>query len=151
SGRTPLGQAEVNGFEDAIEAIEEADPNGHPPPGSDLSDGRRIFVRALMQEEASRLRWSEFFMDALHVNRVELKDQSTCYGTPPANSFDDGQLAAFLRDHDPSETFGSSFDMGDLVSSGLALDDLSVIYRANLFAMMAKPIYGANVDELEME
>src|SRR5262249_56597639 len=60
---------------------------------------------------------------------------------------------AWVRDNDPSA--GSpplfSFTMGQLLSSALALDDLSVLSRAHLFAMLSAPIDGANVDFLAME
>jgi len=95
----------------------------------------------------------EFFRDALHVNRRETKDQQGCYGAPKRGAFDDGALAAWVRGHAPTDAVGKKlkFSMQDLLSSALELDDLSVVYRANLFAMVAKPIDGANVDFLELE
>jgi hypothetical protein len=89
----------------------------------------------------------------LHVNRIELKNQVDCYGPPNPSAIDAGGLAAWVRDNDAA-TQGPpipSFTMGQLLSSAIELDDLSVVYRANLFAMLSKPITGANVDFIAME
>lgn len=155
-GRRPWGQAEVNALEDVLKGLRLAsgeEPDKPPLEGGDLSPARRLVARALMSEDAFRERWSDFVMDALHVVRVETKSQESCYGPPRAGAVDDGSLAAWVRDHD-APTQGPpivQFTMGDLLSSALALDDLSVVYRGHLFAMMSLPLQGANVDFLAME
>ncbi|APR85921.1 Hypothetical protein A7982_11270 [Minicystis rosea] len=155
-GRRAAGQAEVNALEDVITAIRAADRRASETTaseGRDLEDAKRVVARMLMTENAFRERWSDFLLDALHVNRIELKNQDDCYGPPNPSAFDDGSLAAYVRDHDPATSSPPvfDFDMGQLLSSALELDDLSVVYRANLFAMMHRPIDGANVDFEAME
>ncbi|MFO0762527.1 MAG: hypothetical protein U0359_39170, partial [Byssovorax sp.] len=154
SGRRPLGQAEVNAYVDAINGMRKADGGAAPAPGPlELEGPKKRVVEALMREDAFRERWSDFLLDALHVNRIELKNQVDCYGPPNPHAIDDGALAAWVRDNDSAASGPPipSFTMGQLLSSALELDDLSVVYRANLFAMLAKPISGANVDFIAME
>lgn len=162
AGRRALGQAEVNAYEDAIKALRTAQrkaaglPDDGAPPlpdGGDLEEPRRLVARTMMAERAFRERWSDFLLDALHVNRIEVKNQEGCYGPPNPDAIDDGSIAAYVRDHDPSATAPplQDFTVGQLLSSALQLDDLSVVYRANLFAMMRLPLKGANVDFAAME
>ena len=155
NGRRSWGQAEVNAYEDAVKAIRKADGAVTPPAaGGDLENGKRLVAQAIMGEKAFRERWSDFLLDALHVNRIELKSQQACYGPPNPDAIDDGSIAAFVRDHDPkggAQPPLHDFTMGQLLSSALQLDDLSVVYRGNLFAMMHLPISGANVDFIAME
>ncbi len=156
SGRRPWGQTEINAYEDVMKGVRLAsggDPAKPPPAGKDLEPARRLVARAMMEEGAFRERWSDFVMDALHVVRIETKSQESCYGPPGSTAVDDGSLAVWVRDND-STVQGppiADFTMGDLLSSALQLDDLSVVYRGHLFAMMSLPIEGANVDFLAME
>lgn len=163
NGRRPWGQGEVNAYEDVIKGVRAADHQAAgklgtigdslPPEGGDLESARKIVVLQMMREGAFRERWSDFIMDALHVVRIEVKSQESCYGSPKGAPVDDGSLAAWVRDHDASEKtpIKAGFKMGDLLSSAVELDDLSVVYRAHLFAMMSRPLTGANVDFLPME
>ena len=153
-GRRSWGQAEVNAYEDAIQALRKADGQTAPPPaGGDLENARRLVAQALMKEDAFRERWSDFLLEALHINRIELKAQQDCYGPPNPSAIDGGALAAYVRDNDAASAAPPlhDFTMGQLLSSALQLDDLSVVYRGNLFAMMHLPIDGANVDFAAME
>lgn len=163
-GRRPWGQAEVNAWEDVLHAVRAADlaaagpladlGAAAPPHGQDLPHARAVVVRAMMQEDAYRQRWSDFCMDALHVVRVETKSMESCYGTPSAGAIDDGSLAAYVRDHDALSSQSppiAGFTMGQLLSSALELDDLSPVYRAHLFAMMSRPYTAANVGPNELE
>jgi hypothetical protein len=156
SGRRSWGQAEVNAYEDVLKGVRVAaggDPNKPPPAGSDLEPARRLVAKAMMEENAFRERWSDFLMDALHTARIETKSQESCYGSPSPSAVDDGSLAAWVRDNDAlaQKSPSPGFTMGDLLSSALQLDDLSVVYRGHLFAMMNLPITGANVDFIAME
>ena len=156
SGRRPWGQAEINAYEDVMKGVRAAsggDPAKPAPAGSDLEPARRLVARALMDEDAFRERWSDFVMDALHTVRIETKSQESCYGAPSPAAVDDGSLAAWVRDNDAAAQGAplQGFTMGDLLSSALQLDDLSVVYRGHLFAMMNHPIEGANVDFLALE
>ncbi|MEO7330098.1 MAG: hypothetical protein ABI193_16100 [Minicystis sp.] len=153
-GRRAWGQAEINAYVDSIIGMRKADGSVMPPPGStELELPKKLVVEALMREDAFRERWSDFLLDALHVNRIELKNQVDCYGPPNPNAIDAGALAAWVRDNDAGAQGAPlpAFTMGQLLSSALELDDLSVVYRANLFAMMNRPIGGANVDFIAME
>lgn len=163
SGRRGWGQAEVNAYEDILKGVRAADRKAAgkfgdigaslPSEGGDIENGKRLIARAMMQENAFRERWSDFLMDALRVVRIEIKSQQSCYGPPNPNALDDGTLARFVRDNDSSNgaTPLPNFTMGQLLSSAIQLDDLSVVYRAHLFAMMSLPIYGANVSFEAME
>ena len=111
---------------------------------------RALVVRGLMDLPEFESRWEAFILDELRVNRVGDKVHSDCYGDAITVG-DTGQVAAFVRDNDASSTYTSPFNMTDLVRSSLKLDDVSPIYRAHLFAMMARPITGANVDALQMD
>jgi hypothetical protein len=163
AGRKPWGQAEVNAFADAIGAIRAADLEAAgkfgelggtlPPYGEDLVAARKIVARAIMREDAFRLRWSDFFMDALRVVRVETKSLRDCYGAPSGPAFDTGALAAWVRDNEPTATNPpvAGFTMQELLSSSLELDDVSPVYRAHLFAMLSRPYTAANVGPYELE
>lgn len=160
SGRRSWGQAEVNAYEDGIKGIRKADQEAAgeaseaaAPPGDDLDNARRLVALSMMKESAFRERWSDFLMDALHVVRIEIKSQASCYGPVSPSAVDNGALAAWVRDNDPSATSSPMpfFNMGQLLSSALELDDISVVYRGHLFAMLSRPIEGANVDFLALE
>jgi hypothetical protein len=155
-GRRAWGQAEINAYEDVLKGVRGAsgaDPQKPAPAGKDLEPARLLVAQALMAEDAFRERWSDFVMDALHTVRIETKSQESCYGPPSSTAVDDGALAAWVRDNDSTAQNPplSEFSMGDLLSSALQADDLSVVYRGHLFAMMSLPIDGANVDFLAME
>jgi len=112
--------------------------------------------RATVAFEMTRMseymgRWADFLMDELRVNRVGDKAMFECYTSTP-QSGDGGDLAAHIRDNTPATSYpGGGFNMSDVLGSCLDLDDISPLYRAHLFAMMSKPITGANVGALEMD
>jgi hypothetical protein len=135
-GRKSWGQGEVNAYEDEVRTA----------PG-----GKKQVAAVLMSQDDFRLHWSDVLMDALHVARTEDKSQKACYDVPSGPPLDDGSLAAWVRDHDAVDTASRPFRMHELLGSALVQDDLSVVYRANLFAMMGKPIYGANLDDVGRE
>ena len=145
-GRRPWGQGELIAVEATLAGVRAE--TGDDPPAA-----RRVVVRALMQEPAFRQRWADFFMDTLKVSRSGPKSLEACYGAPSAEPFDAGELARFVRDHDAEsrEAPTPGFSMNELVRSALELDDLSVIYRAHLFAMMSKLLTGnASANEVEL-
>ena len=155
-GRRAWGQAEINAYEDVVKGVRLAsgeDPQKPAPVGKDLDPARLLVANAMMAEDAYRERWSDFVMDALHTVRIETKSQEACYGPPSSTAVDDGAIAKWVRDNDSTAQTPPlpGFTMGDLLSSALQLDDLSVVYRGHLFAMMSLPIEGANVDFLAME
>lgn len=146
-GRRPLGQAELEAYTAAIAELRSSQLAAALP-----DTARQLVAQAMMRDGAFRLRWSDFFKDSLRVARTEAKSQEPCYGDHESVVADGGALARFVRDSDASASDPSfrDFTMRELLASALELDDLSVLYRAHLFAMMSKPLVG-NALELELE
>lgn len=155
-GRRAWSQAEVDVWTQLIAKLVE---RGETPVAA-----RRLVARAMMfEDDTFRERWSVFLMDSLRVLRSVFargsdswldKTQATlCYGPELLDAEDDGVLAAWVRDNPPTEQSPPfpAFRLGRLLSSALALDDLSPIYRAQLFHMIQFPMGGANVTPLERE
>lgn len=155
AGRRAWGQAEVNLYTDLITGIRQIDPDPQPNDANaeTLSPARKAAAEIIMQDVAYRLRWTDFFQDALQVVRVETKSFESCYGAPDAGMSDGGELARWVRDNDPAMTNPpiGAFTMRELLSSALAADDLSPVYRAHLFALVSRPYEAANVGPLELE
>lgn len=146
-GRRPLGQAEVEAYVGAMAQLKSPQEAAAPP---DIA--RRLVARAMMTDDSFRVRWSDFLKDSLRVARTGAKSQEPCYGDHESVPTDGGALARFVRDSEPvasNESF-RGFTMRELLASALELDDLSVVYRAHLFAMMNKPLTGNSL-ELELE
>lgn len=139
-GRRPEGMREVLLL---VSIIEQLDAAG--------ADGRAIVARGLASGDHYQRRWKNFLWERLRINRVEIKANYDCYSeTGPAAA--DGDLAAFIRDNDASgSNFGQQFTLGDVLESSLHLDDLSPLYRADMFARMARPLQGANITQEEFE
>lgn len=113
--------------------------------------GRADTVRAMTYDLEYYQNWLDWMTDALYVARTGDKEFGDCFEEPKMNAFD-GSLAAMLRDNGPTEaTYARDFDMADVIVDGLVADDLSVVYRAHLFARMQKPTTGANVDLEQLE
>lgn len=139
-GRKPEGMREVQLL---VAAIEQLDAKGQ--------DGRAIVARGLASGDLYLRRWRTFFWEQLKINRIEMKSNFNCYSamTPAADS---PALAAYIRDNDAKGSdFGAPFTMGDVMTSALRLDDLSPMYRADMFARMAQPLSGANITQEEFE
>jgi hypothetical protein len=143
-GRRPNSQGEVDAYVDALAALRRE--------GKDTASARRELVLALSRQSSYRTRWSDFFKDTLRVARTQTKSSAHCYGSTDGAVVDDGALARYVRDHDANEADPPvrGFTMRELLASALELDDLSVLYRANLFAMLGKPLQG-NSDPVELE
>ncbi len=139
-GRRPKGQAEVNAYVDLYRAAAELG-----------DDPRDVVARAIMNRPEFVDRWTDVVMDALHVQRLNIQSEASCWddalrATPtPA-------LAIAVRDQRATGNGdGSSFTMIDLAKSALLLDDLTPIYRAQIFSMVSHPIPAANVPAIEAE
>ncbi len=147
TGRRPYGQGEVNAAVDVLAQLRAWRGNA-----DDLTGPRRILGRALMEDDGFSRRWSEFFKDALHVARTETKSLESCYGETAAGTSATTVLAAYVRDHEARAASPPvpNFTLKELLPSAMALDDLSVLYRANLLAMMSRPFVG-NSTGLELE
>lgn len=146
-GRRPLGQGEVGAFTGAITQIRSAQASAGA-----ADTARLIVARAMMRDDAFRVRWSDFLKDSLRVGRTQGKSQESCYGEHESAAPDGGALARFVRDNEPSAANPPvrGFTMRELLASALELDDLSVVYRAHLFAMLNKPLTGNSL-ALELE
>ena len=100
-------------------------------------DGREALVRTLAGTAEYRRHWRALLYDQLAVERVGLRTNKSCYEVQ--NIGDVGpELAAWVRDGGPDgPTFPTPWTMADLAESALQLDDLSVLYRAQLFTMLS--------------
>ncbi|HEU5061424.1 MAG TPA: hypothetical protein VFU21_33090 [Kofleriaceae bacterium] len=159
-GRRPRSQAEVNVYADLmaeVRALGQAPGDAGPVEGA--PDPRAVVVRALIDSDPDGFaeRWGEHVMDALKVPRIEDQSQVACYGSSERaddEGIADGALAAFVRDNRPADggdPVGKAFTMLDLLRSAIHLDDLSVVYRAHLFALVSRPIPAANVPPVQAE
>ena len=139
-GRKPEGMREVLLL---VGMIEQLDKLG--------VDGRAVVARGLASGDLYIGRWKQFLWEQLRINRIEVKSNFKCYSV--ANGPNAGpELAAFIRDNDAEGSdFGQAFTMADVLESSLRLDDMSPLYRADMFARMARPLGGANISEEEFE
>ncbi|HEU0034470.1 MAG TPA: hypothetical protein VFQ53_27795 [Kofleriaceae bacterium] len=141
-GRRPKSQAEVDVYVDLYNSAKQR--------GDDPVD---VVARAIMSRPEFSERWIEAFMDALHVQRLDIQNEETCWDhglRPTANVT--GALATAVRDKPATQTAdGGNWTMVDLARSALALDDVSPIYRAQLFSLVDHPIPAANVGAIEAE
>lgn len=143
-GHRPMSQAEVNAYTDLMTEVRAL--------GDDDIDPEETVVRALAAQSGYVDRWSDQLMDALRVARIEGQSQDSCYGVG-YRSDDDGSLARYVRDN-PSSASGDGngrFTMEDLMRSALVLDDVSVVYRAHLYALVSRAIPAANVPRVQAE
>lgn len=129
-GRAPTGIEEVRVFVDLI-----------------AQSDRETAARAMMTSSDYIGRWFHWLLDELRVNRVGDKIHVECYGAA-LRADHEGDTASYVRDHPASAPGqGAAFNMTDLVWDALVLDDLSPVWRGHLFAMLMKPLTGANVSE----
>ncbi|MBK9037447.1 MAG: hypothetical protein IPL61_40420 [Myxococcales bacterium] len=144
-GRRPTSQHEVDAFAALYRAAEDAvaaDPTAPPP--------RAVVARALLAGPERGPRWTAHVMDALRVARVDDQSLAGCWGEARRTTIDPA-LAEFVRDNPAGSTAPAAFSMLDLAQSAIALDDLTPIYRAHLFALVGQPLIAANVPPLEAE
>jgi len=132
-GRNPLSVREVDVLVKVVEASD-----------------RETLVRSMTHSPDYIHRWSQVVLDNLSINRTGERGNAACYGRTRLDA-DDGELAAYVRDHAPRDgEYDEAWTMADLIRSSLWLDDLSPIYRAHLFAQMAKdiPLQGVEAAEI---
>ncbi len=140
AGRRPRSQAEVDVYADLYrQAVEQ----GRNAP--------EIVARAIMTRPEFAERWVDVVMDALHVQRLDIQSEVDCWDsglrgtTSPA-------LALSVRGKPATQSAdGMTFTMLDLARSAIALDDLTPIYRGQLFSLASHPIPAANVPIVEAE
>jgi len=139
-GHRPRSQAEVDVYVDLYTSAKER--------GDDPVD---VVARAIMNRPEFADHWLDVIMDALHVQRLDIQTEASCWdqGVRPTAS---PGLAMAVRDKAATQNADNqSFTMVDLARSALALDDLSPVYRAQLFSMVDHPIPAANVGPVEAE
>ena len=112
--------------------------------------GREAVVRAMALDPEYLDHWRDWFTDALYVARTGDKQYGECFRNPRLdNHF--GALAQHLALNGPEVSYYQQFNMADVILEGLLADNVSVIYQANLFARMNRPVQGANVSLEELE
>ncbi|HTL33490.1 MAG TPA: hypothetical protein VL326_10210, partial [Kofleriaceae bacterium] len=141
-GRRPLSQSEVDVYVDLYEATKAAG-----------QDPKEAVARAIMLRPEFNERWLEATMDAVHVQRLDVQNEATCWDETIRADAPDAGLAMAIRTM-AATTQGDGkgqWTMLDLAKSALVLDDLTPVYRAQLFSMVAHPIPAANVPPVEAE
>ena len=139
-GRRPESIREVRLL---VSMIEQLDMQG--------LDGRQTVALGLMRGDQFLSRWKTYLYEELRVNRAGDRRNETCYDLESGQG-DDAQLAEFIRDNTAEAQWpGGNFWMPDVVYSGLHLDDMSPIYRADLYARLSAPLIAANVTPQELE
>ena len=140
-GRRPKSQAEVDVYVDLYEATK-----------AKGGDPVEAVARAIMAQPGFSDRWIDTFMDAMHVQRIDVQNEASCWDTTVRTSVEPG-LAMAVRSQ-AATTAGDgkgAWTMLDLARSAIALDDPTPLYRAQLFSMVAHPIPAANVPAREAE
>jgi hypothetical protein len=141
-GRRPKSQAEVDVYVDLYKA---AEAKGS---GADPED---TVARAIMAEPEFNERWVDVTMDAMHVQRYDYQTEATCWDKTLRSGVS-AALATTVRDQRSTGTGdGTQWTMLDLARSAMALDDLTPVYRAQIFSMVDHPIPAANVGAVEAE
>ncbi|HCP47395.1 MAG TPA: hypothetical protein DIU15_15240, partial [Deltaproteobacteria bacterium] len=104
---------------------------------------RSSLVQAMMNTEEFAVRWLDVVKDMLKVNRVGDRSGIGCTSVDedvlgdPRAMVGVPELAAFVRDNRPDgPQYGTEWTLNDLILSSLALDDLSPVFRAQLFAQL---------------
>ena len=140
-GHRPRSQAEVDVYVDLYTASATAS-----------RDPKDAVARAIMSRPEFAERWIETFMDAMHVQRLDIQNEANCWDKALRATVDSG-LALGVRDGAATGSGDGkgAWTMVDLARSAIALDDVTPLYRAQLFSMMAHPIPAANVPDLEAE
>ncbi len=139
-GRRPKSQAEVDVYVDLYTAAAER--------GDDPVD---VTARAIMSRSEFVEHWVDVFMDALHVQRLDTQTEASCWDRGTRSTVS-ASLAASVRDQPATGSAdGQRFTMLDLARSSLVLDDLTPMYRGQLFSLVSHPIPAANVGAVDAE
>lgn len=94
---------------------------------------RGELVRSMAKSPEYVQRWGPWLRDELGVARLGNQSNERCYGSA---GVDVGpELAQHVRGNAATGAkYATDWTMGELVNSALVLDDLSVVFRAHLFA-----------------
>ncbi|MDP6944581.1 MAG: hypothetical protein QF464_10560, partial [Myxococcota bacterium] len=134
-GRRPLGVYEVAALVDLVEQTD-----------------RETVALALTHDPAFSALWVAWLSDELGVNRVAKKEHGACFRQGMILG-DVAPLTAHLKAHGPAGVpFEVPFNMADVLRASVEGDDLSLAYRAHLFAGHVRPSeYCGNTPVEEME
>jgi len=140
TGRRPLGQAEVDTYQQLWTAAE-----------AQGLDPRAAVSTALTNAPEFGPRWESALMDAVRVQRTNVQSMEQCWGSAGESTVTTA-LAQRIRDTDAATSIpqGAS-TMLDVARSALELDDISVIYRAQLFNLVSLPPGTANASPVAAE
>ncbi len=146
-GRRAYSQAEVNLYTDMIAQIDEADgltdQQKLAKPETALRHSRQVVLETLFGQPGYAKHWADLYRDFIKVQRVEELANAGCFATPISE--DPVATATYVRDQPAGSPGGNGeFSMYDVIAGSLALDDVTPIYTANIFAMLSKTYYGAN-------
>lgn len=139
-GRRPKSQAEVDVYADLYQQATAQQRNAP-----------EIVARAIMQRPEFAERWVDVLMDALQVQRLDIQSEADCWDQTLRATATPALATAVRSKPALMSADGATFTMLDLARSSLALDDLTPIYRGQLFSLMAHPIPAANVGVVEAE
>lgn len=121
-GRKPHGVDEVEAVADIAQLL-----------------GRKTATKMLMKDTEYVDHWADVIVDLLEMQRqddggIGVSQDSTCWSEPTREN-PDPAIAEWVRDHGPKDAGAPSpaWNMTDLLRSAILIDDLSPIYRANLF------------------
>lgn len=101
--------------------------------------GRETAVKMLMKDTEYVDHWADVLVDLLEMQRqrdggIGVAQDNACWGEP-TRANPDPVIAEWVRDNGPKAAGGPSpaWNMTDLLRSAILIDDLSPVYRANLF------------------
>lgn len=140
TGRRPRSQAEVDVYADLYR---QAADQGRDAP--------ELVARAIMTRPEFAERWVDVVMDALHVQRLDIQSEVACWDVSQRGTTTPALAAAVRGKPATQAADGATFTMLDLARSAIALDDLTPIYRGQLFSLTSRPIPAANVGIVEAE
>ena len=112
------------------------------------TEGRAAVLAGMMEAPEFVERWLPFVLDMLYVNRTGERANIPCSGESavlgPGAAASAPELAMHVRDTGPADTgFLGPWNLYDLASSALRLDDLSPLYRVQLFAQAGSRLFDA--------
>ena len=146
TGHRPRSQDEVDVYVDLYEQVKALATEQAP------TDPLEAVARAIMSRPEFAERWIDVAMDALHVQRTDIQSEVDCWNTAVRSTVSPA-LATTVRDQMATQggDGAGSWTMLDLARSAIVLDDLTPVYRAQLFSLVAHPIPAANVPDIEAE
>ncbi|HEX5063157.1 MAG TPA: hypothetical protein VFV99_27465 [Kofleriaceae bacterium] len=140
-GHRPRSQAEVDVYVDLYNAVKTAG-----------GDPKETVSRAIMERPEFADRWIDTFMDAMHVQRIDVQNEASCWDKAVRTTVDAGLATAIRMQAATTSGDGKgAWTMADLARSAMVLDDPTPLYRAQIFSMVAHPIPAANVPAKEAE